>query len=101
MLLAARVFAPLMAIFITGESAMGSLKVAVMIREVPDFTCPVGAYVIAAVGAVVSTNTPAVLGGVKVSEALFVASSWMVPPFNAIGEEETIPLESLSPARTV
>src|SRR2546423_1899903 len=41
--------------FTTGESAMGSLNVAVIRREVPDFTGPVGEYVIAAVGRVLST----------------------------------------------
>src|SRR5438128_10691948 len=42
MLVAARALAPLIAIRTTGESAIGSLNVAVINREVPCFTGPVG-----------------------------------------------------------
>ena len=62
MLVAASVFAPLIAIFTTGESAIGSLKVAVIVSEVPCFTKD-DEYVIAALGAVVSTSTPEVFNG--------------------------------------
>src|SRR5215211_4566394 len=57
MLVAARAFAPLIAIFGAGESSSGSLKVAVMSSDVPAFTGPVGEYEMAAVGAVVSIVT--------------------------------------------
>src|SRR5207247_2018693 len=42
MFVADMVFAPLMPNFTTGESANGSLNVAVIVREVPAFTDPVG-----------------------------------------------------------
>ena len=42
MLVAAMEFAPLMANWTTGESAMGSLNVAVIVSVVPCFTAPVG-----------------------------------------------------------
>jgi hypothetical protein len=51
---AAKVFAPDREIFGMGESAIGSSKVAVMIREVPDFTGLLVEYVMAAVGDVLS-----------------------------------------------
>ena len=49
----------------------------------------------------VTQGHPVVTGGVKVSAALLPAASWMVPPFNTIGEAEAIPSESLSPPCTV
>src|SRR5436190_3704543 len=55
MLVATRPFAPVIAIRTTGASAIGSLNPAVIRRGVPDFTAPVGEYVIAAVGTVAST----------------------------------------------
>ena len=76
MTVAARVLAPLIAILITGESAIGSLNVAVMSSEVPDFTGPAGEYVIAAVGAVLSTVN-VVLG--PAAGAVFPAVSVAVP----------------------
>src|SRR5205814_622646 len=62
MFVAARVLAPLIAICMTGESAIASLlNVAVIRSKVPCFTAPVGEYVIAAVGGVLSTvNVPLV-----------------------------------------
>ncbi len=54
MLVADTVFAPVIAIFGTGESCTASLKVAVMVTEVPDLYGPDVEYVIAAVGAVTS-----------------------------------------------
>ena len=42
MFVAASVFAPLIAILGTGESAIGSLNVAVIVSDVPAFTGPVG-----------------------------------------------------------
>ena len=42
MLVAAMVFAPLIENCTTGESAIGSLNVAVMVKEAPAFTGPVG-----------------------------------------------------------
>jgi hypothetical protein len=57
MFTAATVLAPLIAIFGTGAFAIASSKVAVINSDVPDFTGPAGAYVIAAVGAVTSQFT--------------------------------------------
>ena len=42
MFVAVMVLAPLMANRTTGESAIGSLKVAVIVSVVPDLTAPVG-----------------------------------------------------------
>jgi hypothetical protein len=69
MLVADTVFAPVIAIFGTGESCTASLKVAVMVTEVPDLYGPDVEYVIAAVGAVTSTVTEIV------SVAVFPAAS--------------------------
>ena len=52
-------------------------------------------------GAVVSTNTAIVLGGVKVRPASRANPSLIVPPFRTIGEAEAIPSVSVSPACTV
>ena len=84
----------LMAIRTTGESASGSLNVAVSVTTEPClYAVCEGEYVIAAVGAVVSAKTPDVSGGVNVSEASFPAASFIVPPFRLIGEElATAPL---------
>ena len=51
-----------------------------------------------AAGAVLSTSTPVVVGGVKVSVALFPATSCIVPPFRTMGEADAIPFVSVSPA---
>ena len=56
---------------------------------------------IVTVGAVVSTSTPAVEGGVKVCGASLLAESLMVPPFRFIGDVAAIPSVSVSPAWTV
>src|SRR5437667_10088227 len=54
------------------------------------------------VGATPSTSTPVVVGGVKVSAALNPSASLIVlPPLKTIGDAETIPFVSLSPACTV
>ena len=53
-LVAARVLFPEMDNCTTGESAIGSENVAVMVKDVPDLTGWVVEYVMAAVGAVVS-----------------------------------------------
>src|SRR5438045_5522797 len=53
------------------------------------------------VGAVVSTSTPVVVGGVKVNIALLPAASLIVPAFSAIGEADAMPSASASPATTV
>jgi hypothetical protein len=66
MFTAATVLAPLIAIFGTGAFAIASSKVAVINSDVPDFTGPAGAYVIAAVGAVLSTVKLAPLVGAAV-----------------------------------
>ena len=52
-------------------------------------------------GAVVSTSTALVLGGVKLRPAAFPAVSLIVPPFKPIGEADAIPSVSVSPASTV
>mgnify|MGYP006992592871 FL=1 len=56
MLVAASVFAPEIEICGTGESLTGSLKVAVIVTVLPDLYGPGVEYVMAAVGAVVSTT---------------------------------------------
>src|SRR5215213_1859969 len=71
MFVAARAFAPLIAIFGAGESTIGSLKVAVMSSDVPAFTGPVGEYVMAAVGAVLS-NVKVIAAPLKELPALSV-----------------------------
>ena len=48
-----------------------------------------------------STRTAVVLGGVKLSSAVLVAASFIVPPFRSIGEADAMPSLSLSPLRTV
>ena len=54
------------------------------------------------VGAVVSTSTLVVIGGVKVrSAAVAVADLTMVPLFKTKGEDDVMPLLSVSPACTV
>ena len=60
----------LMASFTTGESAIGSLNVAVIVNTLPDFAALAGEYVRAAVGAVVSIRTALVFGVVKLRLAL-------------------------------
>jgi hypothetical protein len=52
------------------------------------------------VGAVVSTKTVVVVGGVKVSVAS-VLPFLMVPPLSTSGEAEAMPSVSVSPACTV
>ena len=52
-------------------------------------------------GAVVSTRTPVVLGGVKVGVALLPTASLIVPPFKIIGDDEAMPSVSVSPACAV
>src|SRR6058998_953367 len=89
-----------MASFTTGESAIGSLNVAVIVSALPDFAELAGEYVRAAVGGVVSTSTALVSGAVKVSAALLPAASLIVPPFNPIGEIAAMPSVSLSPGWT-
>ena len=52
-------------------------------------------------GAVVSTSTPVVSGSGKLKSAALLAASRMVPPLRRIGEMETMPSVSVSPATTV
>src|SRR5438105_2109579 len=86
MLVAATVLAPLIVICMRGESAIGSLNVAVIRREVPLLTGPVGEYVIAAVGAVGSQVT---LLSVEV-ETLLLLPATSVTAFAAI-DAMTVP----------
>src|SRR5438874_1993285 len=90
----------LMASFTTGEAAIGSLNVAVIVNALPDFAA-LAEYVRAAVGAVVSTRTALVSGAVKPRLALLPTASLIVPPFSTIGDVVAIPSLSASPARTV
>src|SRR5206468_11323953 len=85
----------LMARLTTGESAIVSLKVAVIVNASPDFTA-LAEYVRAALGAVVSTSTALVSGAVKVRLALLPAASLIVPPFKPIADATAMPLASLS-----
>src|SRR5216117_1662622 len=80
MFAAASVFAPLMAIFTTGESAIASLNVAVIVREVPAFTGPFVEYVIAAVGDVLSrVKVTGVPGAVLPPMSVPIARTVYVP----------------------
>src|SRR5438128_2367685 len=102
----------LMAICGTGESAIVSLNVAVIVIDTPCRYGPGAEYAIPAVGFVLSTvklpplvgvevsvKTPDVSGGVNVRPALFPAVSFIVPPFRTIGEDTATP--PLSPDCTV
>src|SRR5438552_13334148 len=91
----------LMASFMTGESAIGSLNVAVIVNTLPDFAELAGEYVRAAVGAVVSTSTALVSGAVKLSGALLPTASLIVPPFKLIAAVTEMPLVSVSPLTMV
>src|SRR5438093_337730 len=101
MFVAASVFAPLIAILTTGESAIVSLKLAVMSNDVPWVTGPDGEYVTEAFGAVASTSTPVVFGAVKPKPALLPAGSLIVAPPSVIADAVAIPFASLSPLTIV
>src|SRR5436309_10489970 len=104
MLVAASAVPPvtaLMASFTTGESAIGSLNVAVIVNALPDFAELAGEYVRTAVGAVLSTRTALVSGAVKVRLALLPNASVMVAPFKLIGDVTAMPSVSFSPLATV
>src|SRR5206468_10408234 len=104
MLVAASAVPPvtaLMASFTTGETAIGSLNVAVIVNTLPDFAELAGEYVRAAVGAVVSTSTALVSGAVKLSAALLPTASLIVPPFKLIADVTAMPSASLSPLTVV
>src|SRR5437773_52443 len=66
-----------------GTSAMASLNVAVSVNVVPCLTIPAGAYVMAAVGAVLSTVKVAPLVGVAVIR--FPATSFPAPIVTVAG----------------
>src|SRR5205814_5479792 len=92
----------LMASLTTGESAIGSLNVAVIVNALPDFAELAGAYVRAAVGAVLSTRTALVFGAVKLRlAAVLPNASLMVAPFKLIGDVTAMPSVSVSPLATV
>src|SRR4051794_16854948 len=92
----------LMAIFTTGESAMGSLNVAVIVNALPDLATFAGEYVRAAVGAVVSTRTALLSGAVKLRLlALLPTASLIVPPFKLIADATAMPFASVSPLAMV
>src|SRR5437667_302798 len=92
----------LMASFGTGESAIGSLNAAVIVNVLPDFPELAGAYVRAAVGAVLSTSTLLVSGAVKLRLlAVFPNASWIVLPFKLIAEATAMPAGALSPLTMV
>src|SRR6266704_1937030 len=91
----------LMASFTTGETASGSLNVAVIVNALPDFAEPAGEYVSAAVGAVVSIRTALVFGAVKLRPALLPNASLIVPPFKLIVDATAIPSASVSPLTVV
>src|SRR5204862_1695067 len=84
----------LMASFTTGETAIGSLNVAVIVNALPDFAEPAGEYVRAAVGAVASIRIALVAGAVKVSSASLPATSLIVPLFNVIDDATAMPSAS-------
>src|SRR5438552_19011412 len=86
----------LMASFTMGETAIGSLNVAVIVNALPDFAEPAGVYVRAAVGAVVSIRTALVFGAVKPRLALLPTASLIVPPFKLIDDATAMPSASLS-----
>src|SRR5437762_13808921 len=91
----------LMASLTIGASASGSLNVAVIVNALPDFTAPAGAYVRAAVGAVVSIRTALVSGAVKLRLALLPNASLIVPPFKLIADATAMPSASVSPGTVV
>src|SRR5437870_1998838 len=91
----------LMAIVGAGESATGSVNVAVIVNVLPDFAELAGEYVSAAVGAVVSTRTALVSGAVKPRLALLPNASLIVPPFKLIAGATAMPSASLSPLTMV
>src|SRR5438093_4142987 len=80
---AAAVLAPLTENCGAGTSAMASLNVAVSVNVVPCLTIPAGAYVMAAVGAVLSTVKVAPLVGVAVIR--FPATSFPAPTVTVAG----------------
>ena len=91
----------LMASFTTGESAIGSLNVAVIVNALPDFAALAGEYVRAAVGAAASIRTALVFGLVKPRLALLPNASLIVPPFKLIADATAMPSASLSPLTVV
>src|SRR5437016_2633803 len=107
----------MMASFGTGESAIGSLNVAVIVVAPPDLAA-LGEYVRAAVGAVLSTVIVAPLGaavGAVLSTssllvsgavklrmlAVFPNASWIVLPFKLIAGATAMPSVSVSPLTMV
>src|SRR6266516_2328229 len=91
----------LMASFTTGEFAIGSLNVAVIVNLLLDFAELAGEYVRAAVGAAASIRTALVFGAVKLRLASLPTASLIVPPFKLIGDATAMPSASLSPLTTV
>src|SRR5205814_1798861 len=96
MAVAATVLAPLTENCGAGASAMASLKVAVSVNAVAALTGLVAEYAMDAVGAVLSTSTRLVSGAVKMSSALLLDASLIVPPFKVIAGATAMPSASLS-----
>src|SRR5436189_4627149 len=90
-----------MASFTTGEAAIGSLNVAVIVNELPDLAELAGEYVSAAVGAVLSTRTALVSGAVKPRLALLPNASLIAPPFKLIAGATAMPSASFAPLTMV
>src|SRR5437867_2858170 len=91
----------LIASFTTGEFAIGSLNVAVIVNLLLDFAELAGEYVRAAVGAEASIRTALVSGAVKLRLASLPNESLIVPPFKPIGDATAMPSASLSPLTMV
>src|SRR5437773_2561607 len=91
----------MMASFGTGESAIGSLNVAMIVIAPPDLTL-LGEYVRAAVGAVLSTSTLLISGAVKLRLlAVFPNASLIVLPLKLIADATAMPSASFSPLTMV
>ena len=90
MLVAARVLFPEMDNCTTGESAIGSENVAVMVKDVPDLTGWVVEYVMAAVGAVLSKVTD--------EESFVVVTAVPAFPSKSVNAILKVIVPSVSPA---
>src|SRR5436190_1747508 len=84
-----------------GESAIGSVNAAVIVNVLPDFAELAGAYVRAAVGALVSTRTALVFRAGRLRLASLPEASLIVPPFKLIDDATAMPSASVSPLTMV